>query len=88
MKISRLGRDRKFGREFGSALFFVNNYSNCCLSESSAEVRPNRKFGLPLCTNSQNFCDGLNMWYNISPYSSLRRFIRFGSEIRAWIFTK
>ena len=43
-----LGIDREFGRKFGSALFFVSNYSNYSLSESSAEVRPNRKFGLSL----------------------------------------
>ena len=46
--IHRLGDDRKFGRKFGSALFFISNFGTYCLSESSAEVRPNRKFGLPL----------------------------------------
>ena len=48
MLLNRLGNDRKFGRKFGSALFFVRNYSIYSLSESSAEVRPNRKFGLSL----------------------------------------
>ena len=53
---NRLGIDRDFGRKFGSALFFVRNYSTYCLSESSAEVRPNRKFGLSLlhiCMNNK-----------------------------------
>ena len=48
LKIHRLGYNRKFGRKFGSALFFVSNFGTYCLSERSAEVRPNRKFGLSL----------------------------------------
>ena len=39
MKIHRLGDDRKFGRKFGSALFFVSNFSTYCLSERSAEPK-------------------------------------------------
>ena len=48
---NRLGNGRKFGRKFGSALLFVRNFGTYCLSESSAEVRPNRKFGPSLIQN-------------------------------------
>ena len=73
---NRLGNGRKFGRKFGSALFFVRNFGTYCLSESSAEVRPNRKFGLSLIvsnipytlyTRSHYFCD-----YTVSPLAPIR----------------